>query len=274
MRGCYRRNVAAGPPAARIRTAPRKMAVDPSETRLHQLFRRRALGVEGTPLEDLALAGLLHDLGHLDPAGEHQDPEWRRANHNVLGAARLAPLDGIPDAAVLVALEHHRRLDGADADPSRRPSAVVRLMAVADTWVTLRGPGRAPVPVALAALRRPVARPGAGGAARPRGPGAGGPGPVSRRAPAPATGPPNGRSATRRKPCSDGVTSPWNGRSSAAVVKTTSPTTAAARAARARRFRAPRSESPRRGAASAPTRGSAPGRPRSHFKTPRAFGGR
>ncbi len=91
----------------------------------------RALGVEGTPLEELALAGLLHDVGHLDPAGEHQDPEWRRAHHAVLGAARLAALEGIPDVAVRVALEHHRRLDGADADPSRRPTPAVRLVAVA-----------------------------------------------------------------------------------------------------------------------------------------------
>jgi hypothetical protein len=118
----------------------------------------RALGVTGPALEDLALAGLLHDVGYLDPAGEHQDLEWRRTQHPLLGAARLAGLEGIPDVAVLVALEHHRRVDGgrgrAEAAISPPPAPATRVVAVADTWVTLRGPARATAAVALAALRR------------------------------------------------------------------------------------------------------------------------
>ena len=57
----------------------------------------RALGVEGKALEDLALAGFLHDLGHLEGPGAEKDPARRRARHPVRGAERLAALEGIPD---------------------------------------------------------------------------------------------------------------------------------------------------------------------------------
>lgn len=108
----------------------------------------RALGVEGRPLEDLALAALLHDVGHLEgPAGE--DPGRRREMHGARGAARLARIEGVPDAAVLVAFEHHlrydRRPDRPGATVPRAPGAAARVVAVADTWETVRAqPGCGP----------------------------------------------------------------------------------------------------------------------------------
>ncbi|HET8733245.1 MAG TPA: HD domain-containing protein [Anaeromyxobacteraceae bacterium] len=116
----------------------------------------RALGAEGRPLEDLALAALLHDVGYLDaPSGE--SPERSRALHGVRGAARLARIEGVPDAAVLVAHEHHLRVDRRPDRPGgatpRGPGAAARVVAVADTWVTLRAQPGCGAAEALAALR-------------------------------------------------------------------------------------------------------------------------
>jgi HD-GYP domain-containing protein (c-di-GMP phosphodiesterase class II) len=75
----------------------------------------------------------------------------------VRGAERLAALEGIPDVAVLVALEHHLRFDGAPSYPSTvgpgRPAAAARVVAVADTWETLRSRGDAGPAESLAVLR-------------------------------------------------------------------------------------------------------------------------
>jgi hypothetical protein len=117
----------------------------------------RALGVEGKALEDLSLAGFLHDVGHLEPPGAETDPARRRARHPVRGAERLAALEGIPDVAVLVALEHHLRFDGTPNYPSTagagKPSAATRVVAVADTWETLRARGETGPAELLAVLR-------------------------------------------------------------------------------------------------------------------------
>ena len=108
----------------------------------------RALGIQGNALEDLALAGLVHDIGYLEPIRLEDDPASRRTSHPLRGAARLATLEGMPDVAVLVAYEHHLRFDGAPNYPvgntPRTPIAAARVVAVADTWETLRMHGGEP----------------------------------------------------------------------------------------------------------------------------------
>ena len=72
----------------------------------------RALGFEGDRLEEIGLAALLHDVGHLVPAaGEGADE--RRQRHTVRGAARLAAVEGLSEIVVVAAYEHHLRFDGA-----------------------------------------------------------------------------------------------------------------------------------------------------------------
>lgn len=102
------------------------------------------LGLEGEPLEEAGLAGLLHDIGYL-ASGQEQGPELefrRRLLHPVRGAARLAGIEGVADAVVVATYEHHLRFDGAESYPRlarpRRPTALARLVAVADTWVAIR----------------------------------------------------------------------------------------------------------------------------------------
>ena len=117
----------------------------------------RALGIRGKELEDLTLAGFLHDVGHLESGGPGESREQARSRHPVRGAVRLATLEGIPDVAVLAALDHHLRFDGAQNYPvltaPRRPVAAARVVAVADTWETLRANGETRPSEAIATLR-------------------------------------------------------------------------------------------------------------------------
>lgn len=117
----------------------------------------RALRVDGDALESLALAGLLHDVGYLEAADRDGDPAGRRRLHPINGAARLASLGGIPDVVVLVAYEHHLRFDGVPSYPvtsqPRTPGAASRVVAVADTWETIRSQGETRAGEALSILR-------------------------------------------------------------------------------------------------------------------------
>ncbi len=117
----------------------------------------QALGLSGDALDELGMAGLLHDVGHLEPAPPGEDAALRRRLHPARGAARLAALDGVPEVAVLAAYEHHLRFDGQPnyprLDTPRLPVAVARIVAVADSWDTVRSIGGATAEEALQILR-------------------------------------------------------------------------------------------------------------------------
>jgi hypothetical protein len=117
----------------------------------------RALRLQGPALDDLALAGLLHDVGHLAAPAPDEDPARHRALHPVRGAARLAGLEGVPDVAIVVAQDHHLRFDRAAAYPAtpapRSPAVAAQVVAVADTWETIRARASIRVDEALSILQ-------------------------------------------------------------------------------------------------------------------------
>jgi hypothetical protein len=117
----------------------------------------RALGLQAEALDDLALAAMLHDIGYLEPPLPDESPAERRERHPVRGAARLAALEDLPEVAVLVAYEHHLRVDGVANYPAspepRTPGPAAQLVAVADTWETLRSRGELSHDEALEGLR-------------------------------------------------------------------------------------------------------------------------
>jgi putative nucleotidyltransferase with HDIG domain len=80
----------------------------------------RGLGIEGTPLRQLGLAALMHDIGKvktppeiLNKPGQLTDAEFEiLKRHTVDGAEILKRTPEVPPLAPVVAFEHHLRADG------------------------------------------------------------------------------------------------------------------------------------------------------------------
>lgn len=98
----------------------------------------RAMALPPADLRDLALAGLLHDVGKLAiPADSAEDGDPRRLRmHPMLGSRILSRCR--PAAGVLQGVEqHHERFDGAGFPYGLKGESIHlngRILAVADSW--------------------------------------------------------------------------------------------------------------------------------------------
>lgn len=113
---------------------------------LWSLALGRSLQLEAVALHELALAGLLHDVGLLSldrevVFGKHRSNTDRLLlrRHCELGAMRLCAIPDMPGLPIAVALEHHLWANGHGGYPDlgRKPAIGPRIVAVVDTWDVL-----------------------------------------------------------------------------------------------------------------------------------------
>jgi len=113
------------------------------------LAQALALGIEGQLLHDIGIAAILHDVGKLyipeevlNKPGKLDDREWAlMRQHPSLGAGYLLESPGVPRLAVVVAYEHHMRLDGTgypSAPPGWRQNLCSQMTAISDYFDALR----------------------------------------------------------------------------------------------------------------------------------------
>lgn len=115
--------------------------------RVADLARRIAVAMEvpSDQVQDIFVAGLLHDMGFMavpdtllaKPVGRYTPEEMQTyQRHAALGAQSLMALDDMQNVATLIR-SHHERFDGKGYPDKISGSAIPlgsRILAVADTW--------------------------------------------------------------------------------------------------------------------------------------------
>lgn len=113
------------------------------------MSQAEALGFSGANLHDIGVAALLHDVGKLiipdtivaKPASLTNEEREVMEQHATLGAQYLLSQKEIPSLALLAALEHHIKFDGAGypAIPGKwRPHIVCQLITIGDVFDAMR----------------------------------------------------------------------------------------------------------------------------------------
>jgi putative nucleotidyltransferase with HDIG domain len=109
----------------------------------------RALGIEGSLLRELGLAGLMHDIGKVKtPLEVLNKPDKLTSEeftimkrHTVDGAEILRATPDIPTLAPVVAFEHHLRLDGTGYPEDAKRTTLnlgTMLCSIADVYDAMR----------------------------------------------------------------------------------------------------------------------------------------
>jgi HD-GYP domain-containing protein (c-di-GMP phosphodiesterase class II) len=110
------------------------------------LAQARSYGIQGTTLHSFGMAGLLHDIGKLmvpievlNFPGKLEGENWNiMKSHAEQGAWFLSEMEGSSPLSIVVAYEHHMRLDGEANYPTprelRTPNLASRMTSIADTY--------------------------------------------------------------------------------------------------------------------------------------------
>lgn len=114
------------------------------------MFIAETIGVDDDVLQDVGVAGLMHDIGKvfvdkkiLEKDSKLDAEEWdEMKKHTVYGAQYLASLPEVPKLAFVGAFEHHMKFDGSGYPETRmhgrRQHPVSQIIAVADFFDALR----------------------------------------------------------------------------------------------------------------------------------------
>ena len=103
----------------------------------------RHLALDEAVVQDLGVAGLLHDLGKvavsdtiLNKTGNLSESEWKKVrSHPLAGHSLLESSAGVPEAALEVCLRHHEKVDGGGYPGGLRGEAIslfARMGAICD----------------------------------------------------------------------------------------------------------------------------------------------
>jgi HD-GYP domain-containing protein (c-di-GMP phosphodiesterase class II) len=148
-----------GKPTAYIKEESDELHVHSAKVAMLSILQGEYLGLGNALLYDIGLSALLHDIGKtllpqalLDKQDSLNEAEWMlMKNHPVYGAALLASLTSVPEIAIIVAYEHHRKHDGTGYSEtgriSKKQHVISQIVAIADFYCAMstRLPHREPV---------------------------------------------------------------------------------------------------------------------------------
>jgi HD-GYP domain-containing protein (c-di-GMP phosphodiesterase class II) len=133
-------------PLARLKEHDEYTFVHSVNVSMLVLAQARSFGIGGSMLHAFGLAGLLHDIGKLmvpvkvlNQPGKLEGEDWAvMQSHTEQGAWYLSEMEGASPLSIVVAYEHHFRVDGKANYPvpraARLPNLATRMTSIADAF--------------------------------------------------------------------------------------------------------------------------------------------